>query len=194
MKSKEHLNLKPKGGCPKLHSGHMEVAVAELIGWREHSIVPNVFWGLNLRHEADLLVLDKAGRFTEIEIKVTLSDLKADFKKRHGHYSKIIGRLIYAVPDKLVEYAKEHIPKESGLISVRWNQYIGKFVATWVYTCKHQKGTEKPDAKKIQKFLELGCMRIWSLKQVLNSRALAALNSNASPQKELWNANYEPLL
>jgi hypothetical protein len=184
MKDKQPLNLKPKGGFPKLHSGHMEVAVAELIGWREHIIVPNVFWGLNLRHEADLLVLDKSGRFTEIEIKISKSDLKADFKKKHDHYTKIIGRLIYAVPDKLVETAKELIPKEAGLISVNWNQYIGKFEAKWIRTCKHFKHTEKPDQKTVQKFMHLGCMRIWSLKSTLNSRALAALNSKALEQPD----------
>ena len=184
MKNNKPLNLKPKGGCPKLHSGHMEVAVAELIGWREHTIVPNVFWGLNLRHEADLLVLDKSGRFTEIDIKISKSDLKADFKKKHDHYTKIIGRLIYAVPDKLVETAKELIPKEAGLISVNWNQYLGKFEAKWVYTCRHFKHTEKPDQKTIQKFMHLGCMRIWSLKSTMNSRALAALNSKALEQPD----------
>lgn len=156
----------------------MEVAIAELIGWRENTIVPNVFWGLNLRHEADLLVLDKSGRLTEIEIKVTLSDLKADFKKMHGHSSTIISRLIYAVPDKLVEYAQEHIPKHAGLITVNWNQYLGKFEARWIKPCKHFKNMEKPSQEVLIKLMKLGCMRIWSLKKSLNSRSLAEAQTN----------------
>jgi hypothetical protein len=36
---------------PKLHAGHIEVAVAELLGWREHTIVPNVSWGPDLLAE-----------------------------------------------------------------------------------------------------------------------------------------------
>lgn len=158
---------------PKIHSGHMEIAVAELIGWRESTVVPNVSWGLGLRHEADLLVLDKHERFTEIEIKISKSDLKADFKKLHNHSSAFIGRLIYAVPEDLVEYAKELVPKKCGIISVNWNKFSGKFEAKWARNCKHNKYVEKPDAKVIKKFLQLGCMRIWSLKLALNSRSLA---------------------
>ena len=169
---------------PKLHAGHMEVAIAELLGWREHTIVPNVSWGLDLRHEADLLVLDKAGRFTEVEIKVTLSDLKADFKKKHQHQSKIIGRLVYAVPEKLVAFASNSIPDGSGLISVSWNQWLVKFEAKWIYTCRFQKGYQKPDDKMVARFLALGCMRIWSLKKSLNARALSALDSVSLDQPE----------
>ncbi|MCA6372246.1 MAG: MmcB family DNA repair protein [Cytophagales bacterium] len=162
----------------------MEVAVAELLGWREHTIVPNVSWGLDLKHEADLLVLDKAGRFTEIEIKVTLSDLKADFKKKHQHQSKLIGRLVYAVPDKLVEFASTTIPDGCGLISVSWNQWLGKFEAKWVYTCRFQKDYKKPDTKMVLKFLNLGCMRTWSLKKSLNAIALSKLGSAGLEQPD----------
>jgi hypothetical protein len=98
---------------PRLHSGHMEVAVAELIGYRNHTIVPNVSWGLGLRHECDMLVLDKKGQFTEIEIKISLADLKADFKKPHGHASKIITRLVYAIPKDMLE--KSSNARKAGL-------------------------------------------------------------------------------
>lgn len=151
----------------KLHVGHMEVAVANLIGWRENVIVPNVYFGLGLRHEADLIVLDKSGRLTEIEIKCTLSDLKADFKKPHSHQSSIISRLVYAVPDKIVDYAKENIPPGAGLISVKWSDARCEYMARWERMCRHKK-TDPPGHKITTKLMALGCMRIWTLKKKLN--------------------------
>lgn len=166
---------------PKLHAGHMEVAVAKLIGWRQHTIVPNVSWGLGLRHEADMLVLDKSNRLTEVEIKISKSDLKADLSKRHGHASSIISRLVYAVPDDLVEIASQILPNSVGIISVRWDGYIGAFKAKWVRNCKHNK-TRRPDDKQIIKMAQLGCMRIWSLKERLIESKYAKARIGISPE------------
>jgi len=150
---------------PEIHAGHIEVAVATLIGWRRHTIVPNVSWGLNLRHECDLLILDDKGRFTEVEIKVTRSDLKADLKKTHGHSSKIISRLIFAVPHELLEFSLDVIPSRAGLITVKWDHYGGRFEAQWQRRCRHCKHFEKTGPETVLKFMSLGCMRIWSLKE-----------------------------
>ena len=150
----------------KLHSGHIEVAVANLFNYRLHTIVPNVSWGLGLSHECDMLILDKQGRFTEVEIKISLSDFKADFKKGHGHQSQIISRLVYAFPEKLDQWALENVPVNSGLISVRHEEKRG-FIAEWIRVNQHSKHIQKPSDKIISKFMSLGCMRIWSLKTAL---------------------------
>jgi len=152
------------------HSGQMEVAVACLIGYRQNTIVPNVSWGLGLHHECDMLVLDTQDRFTEIEIKVSKSDLKADFKKSHNHHSKIISRLVYAVPRNLLDSALELVPPNCGIIVVDEVEKYGKlyYVAKWHRIVRHDKHKSKPSDKKIRKFMELGCMRIWSLKAHYN--------------------------
>lgn len=156
---------------PKIHSGYMECAIAELIGWRTHTIVPNVSWGLGLNHECDMLVLDTDGRFTEIEIKITISDLKAESKKKHNHSSKIITRLIYAVPEEILETAKSLINEKYGIISVKYDVILERFVASWVRRSKHYRIDnylyKKPDGEIINKFYQLGCMRIWTLKKLL---------------------------
>jgi len=156
----------------KPHSGQMELAVAELIGYRQHTIVPNVSWGLGLRHECDMLILDSQGRFTEVEIKVSKSDLKADFNKTHGHSSKIISRLVYAIPDFMLDLALELVPQGCGIIVVNAKEMNGViyYKAKWRRIPKHNKRAEKPDQKTINKFYHLGCMRIWSLKGKLNQR------------------------
>lgn len=148
---------------PEIHSGDIEIAVARLIGFRMNTIVPNVSWGLGLNHECDMLVLDSKGRFTEIEIKISASDLKADFNKKHRHQSKIISRLIYAMPDWLCDSHAHLIPSDCGLISV-FEVRPKVFKAKWVKICKHDKYS-RPSQKQIEKFYHLGCMRIWSLKE-----------------------------
>lgn len=154
----------------------MEIAIARLVGWRSNSIVPNVSWGLNLKHEADMLILDKCGRFTEVEIKISVSDLKADFKKRHNHDSKYISRLYYAVPENMIKTAIELIPQHAGLIGVYYNTERYYFYAKWVKQVKHNKNP-KPDDDVVKKFLELGCMRVWSLKETLNQKSLQNLTN-----------------
>jgi hypothetical protein len=146
-----------------MHSGHIEVAVAKLINYRIHTIVPNVSWGLGLKHECDMLILDNKGRFTEVEIKTSVSDLKADFKKKHNHVSEIISRLIYAMPIELYNSHGNLIPKNCGIISVR-DTPIG-YRARWERIVKHNPDKKRPDDKTVKKFFQLGCMRIWSLKE-----------------------------
>jgi hypothetical protein len=153
----------------KLHSGHIEVAVAKLLNFRNHIIVPNVYWGLGLKHECDMLVLDNKGRFTEVEIKVTASDLKADFKKSHEHKSQFISRLIYAMPKELCEKHADLIPKYCGIISVSAILYKGidypLIKAEHYRLSKHDKTKETPHQSVVNDFMRLGCMRIWSLKE-----------------------------
>lgn len=157
----------------KATSLDIEIAVSNLISYRLNTIVPNVSWGLGLNHECDLLILDKQNRFTEIEIKVTLSDLKADFNKKHGHHSSIISRLYYAFPADMLDRSLPLIPKHIGIIICHkvGIYYLGKpgYRAQYYRKCKHDKYS-RPNDKQIRKFLDLGCMRIWSLKMHLFSK------------------------
>jgi len=162
----------------KLHAGDIELAVSALLNYRVYTIVPNVSWGLGLRHECDMLALDNNDRFTEIEIKVTVSDLKADFKKRHNHASEFISRLYYAMPIELCEKYADIIPNHCGIISVkpicnRDGQHILN-KAQYYRMAKHDKTKRKPDQRTIMKFMKLGCMRIWSLKHHNNKTKLIA--------------------
>jgi hypothetical protein len=151
-----------------MHSGDIELAVANLLSYRVQTIVPNVSWGLGLRHECDMLVLDNKNRFTEVEIKISIADLKADFKKKHGHHCKFISRLVYAIPYELLEKSLELIPGHCGIIVVKldkkWNFKQGKeiicYTASWHRQCRHDKTKDKPSAEIIKKFYHLGCMRI----------------------------------
>lgn len=143
----------------------IEIAVAHLLDFRAHTIVPNISWGLGLNHECDMLAIDKKKRFTEIEIKISASDLKADFNKEHGHRSKIISRLIYAMPEELYKTHGHLVPKPHGIIAVETipRSGINIYKAKWRRQCQHNV-IQTPTEHQIHKFMSLGCMRIWTLK------------------------------
>jgi hypothetical protein len=149
---------------PKIHSGHVENAVAALLNPRVFTIVPNVSWGLGLRHECDMLALSSDGYFTEIEIKISVADAKKDLEKWHGHKSNVISRLVYAFPIELKDKIIPYIPEHAGMITVHYNESRHTYYAKWLKVIKYDK-SKKPDQKTIEKFYQLGCMRIWSLKQ-----------------------------
>lgn len=150
---------------PLLHSGYMEIAVTGLLDYRVYTIVPNITSGIpGLRHECDLLCLSRSGYLTEVEIKISKSDLKRDFKKEHGHKNKYIQRLVYAVPLELKDIALELIPETAGLIVVDWDKR-GWWFAAWERHSKPDKTALKPNQVVLNRFYRLGCMRIWSLKR-----------------------------
>ena len=142
----------------KVSATEIELSVARYFSWRINLIVPNVSWGLWL-HECDLLVVTKAGYCYEVEIKISLSDLKADAKKSHGHKSKMIRKLYFAIPEYLTD-AIEHIPENAGIliISARGQCKMFRDAAT---------NSEAPKLTEKERYqvARLGTMRIFNLKQ-----------------------------
>ena len=151
-----------------MHSGEIEVLLANYLNPRINLIVPNISWGLDL-HEIDLLVLTKSGYAWEIEIKTSLSDLKADKKKKHGHFSNKIHRLYFAVPEELKEEALMHIPERAGLFVTRnTKDFRGNFgCVSLVRAPKINTKARKFNDKEIKHLYELAAMRIWSLKELI---------------------------
>jgi hypothetical protein len=81
-------------------------------------ICHNVSWGM-FNHECDILVLEQDNTFTEIEIKVSKSDVKKDLQKPHKHESKKISRLYFAIPEDLYRPdVIELIPDRAGILVV----------------------------------------------------------------------------
>lgn len=101
----------------KITTLDMEIALMQFFNIRKHLIVPNVSWGL-MNHECDLLILRKTGYAIEVEIKVSKSDLLAEEKKKHDHWSPKIKELYFAVPYYMKEFALENIPNIAGLVIV----------------------------------------------------------------------------
>lgn len=79
-----------------------------LFDQRSSVVVPNISWGM-LPYEADLIGISKSGQVTEVEIKRSLSDLRADYRKGHRHDAPCVTYFFYCVPESLVEQAKKVI-------------------------------------------------------------------------------------
>lgn len=87
---------------------------------RTHLVVPNVDWGF-LNHEADLLIVSKSKYLTEVEIKRTWTDFKADFKKKHTHQDPKLSHFYYAVPEKIAQKVFDFLYVGTLDIRNRWS-------------------------------------------------------------------------
>lgn len=155
--------------------------------WNKRSdiMVPNLSWGF-LPYEADFVVLTKSGYLTEVEIKRSWEDFKADFKKDHHHDDERIYHFYFCVPvgifDKVKEFLMDKLMAElddysKQVLSQKPDMHIphSKLPAVLTYDENgiviRQKfgfsGANRHKARKL--FLEeqlqiarLGCLRYWS--------------------------------
>jgi hypothetical protein len=129
--------------------------------------VPNVSWGWNLRYEADLIAIGKTGSCSEIEIKVSKQDLKADAEKdkfKKFGLDKRISKFYYAVPIEMKDFALQHIPSTAGLITVKpGKQSYNLPSATVERRAETIKTARKPTEEEILKLHQLGVLRYWNL-------------------------------
>lgn len=136
----------------------IEVAVVEWLGVRSHLIVPNVSWGLGV-HECDLLAVSRSGYATEIEIKVSASDLRRDQDKCHHHESSKIKYLYFAMPLRMERYVAE-VPIHAGVILVsREGRCIVKRKPT------ANRSARAFTAEEMYALARLGTLRMWAMKQ-----------------------------
>ena len=143
-----------------LTTPEIELAVANHLDIRVNIIVPNIHWGL-LPYETDLFVLSKTGYATEIEIKVSAADLKADKLKKHNHSSPLIRKLYFAMPDCLEQHIK-HVPSKAGIFLVDYYGRVKEFRKPKINTA-----ARKLTDKEIYQVLRLGNMRTWGLRKKL---------------------------
>lgn len=141
-------------------AAEIEIIIAGYFDYRINCIIPNISFGMKL-HECDILVLSKHGYATEIEIKVSKSDIVKDRKKEHGHNSNKIKYLYFAIPIKLdkddiikiiPERAGIIIINREGLIYVKRKPQINTNANVFTIDDKYQ-------------LARLGAIRIWGLKR-----------------------------
>ena len=153
----------------------IEIAVARYFNTRVNLIVPNISRGMGL-HECDLLIITKNNYAYEVEIKVSLSDLKKDVEKQHNHGMTVpkvfeglipvndkIRELYFAIPNYLLKY-QHYIPEQAGIITVE----EGGRCET-IREAKIKSEYRFTDDEKFN-VARLGTMRIWSLKSKLRER------------------------
>lgn len=126
----------------------------------QFAVVSNVSWGL-LPWEADLIACSKAGFLNEIEIKVSLSDWKADIDKHKfsgASFTRWIKRFYYAAPIELaVRYQEIVMPPFAGVLGV--SDYGGvKVIKEAVHN-----NARKMSNQELLQLARLGSMKAWSL-------------------------------
>ena len=146
-----------------INSLQIEIALANYFNPRRNVIVPNVWWGMGLNHECDLMVMTRSGYVYEIEIKTSKADLIRDLKKPHGHSDDRIRKLYFCVPEPLFEECRGLIPEPAGIIV-----YDGNFCVK-----KREAKTNRVqplNAEAREKLYQLAAMRVWTLKKQLQNR------------------------
>ena len=157
----------------------IELAIMRKFDFRRNLIVPNVTNMVGIvPFETDMLVITHNGYAHGFEIKVSKSDLKADFKKpQHCKFDQVhngktglqkyYGKFkyfSYAVPEELKEYALEVIPDFCGLWVFRKTEFqrLGIF-----YEARSPKKLfdKKWSDKEMYSVARLGAMRIYNLKR-----------------------------
>jgi hypothetical protein len=151
-----------------LTTEEIELAVAKHFNVRRNIIVPNISWGLGL-HECDVLVLRPSGYLLEVEIKRTKADLINDANKLHGHIDRKnrIKEFWFAIPEELIETAKENLDKKIGIIAVYKTQWGAQPIT--VRDATPNKNPKKLTQKERLQMIRLGCIRIWSLKKKIKT-------------------------
>jgi hypothetical protein len=165
----------------------IELAIAQKFNPSVNIIVPNVCWGLQI-HECDILICTPSNYLTEVEIKTSRADLKADTKKKHQHQSNKIKRLFFAIPEALKPHI-EHIPERAGILVI--NEHY-KFTSERVQTIREAQTNKlaRPiSATEREHLAHLGTMRIWTLKDTISKYCKGRIQFDAIAS-ELQGASY----
>lgn len=130
-------------------------------------MVPNVSWGL-LDYEADFIIMTPNGYLTEIEIKRSFEDFKADFKKDHHHDDERIYHFYYCVPesikDKVTGFLDENFKYgayKPALLTYNEYGHIQKEKYGYSGACRSKK-VRKLFLEEQLKLAKLAAFRYWS--------------------------------
>ena len=131
-------------------------------------VVPNVLLG---PYEADFVTITKSDYLIEVEIKISISDFRADFKKKHYHDCPEVNALYYAIPKELYEKHKEEVDEScdkvgAGIILV--GQRHPENRDSYAYLDRFAKKPKLRNVKpltmyRMLNFARLGCLRWPSL-------------------------------
>lgn len=152
----------------KLTVDEIQIALRNSGIWnkRQDIFIPNLSWGM-LNYEADLVIITKSGYLTEVEIKRSWADFKADFKKGHEHDDPRVYHFYYCVPESICERVAEFLQEKygAGRPSVLCVSEEGN-IRHYDGGISHR-GGRKLFLEEQLTAARLGCMRVWNLKEKL---------------------------
>lgn len=133
--------------------------IAEQIGFA-NICIPNVTMLWYGSYEADLVYISKRNYLTEVEIKISMSDFYADFKKRVYHASDLVRTFYYAFHEDFYLANRDKIDKKldgssTGIITVNEEE---PFIYYWK-KAKARKGVKPLTTQELYRLMRLGCMK-----------------------------------
>lgn len=142
----------------------IEYTLANYFDYTRNIVVPNISWGMSgLNHECDIFVMRPTGYCVEVEIKRSMSDLKADIQKKHCHESNKIKELWFCISNAWdIEEAKKYIPSRAGILTYSRDQRIK---LSDIRQPKINTAAQPLTEDEQRNLLRLAHMRIWSMKR-----------------------------
>lgn len=126
----------------KILTKEMEYALYEKYGLKSNLFTLRITYLPNIiNHECDVLMVSKSNYLTEIEIKVSLADLKKDLGKWHKHSNDKIKYQYFAIPEYLEKYAYL-IPENFGVLLVKKQEINYKYENNVYYYKTHYRVRE----------------------------------------------------
>lgn len=98
----------------------IQQALSQYYDWRKVKCYRNVVWGWGI---TDFLAISGAGYATEVEIKISLGDWKADASKEKWKHPQKSSMFYYAIPHPLLVNIPAHVRPEWGIIVVKDTGY-----------------------------------------------------------------------
>jgi hypothetical protein len=135
----------------------IQIGLARYFDYRKCIIVPNVSWGMFSDRECDLIVMRSTGYLAEVEIKISVADLKKDLEKHHHHFSFRIKELYFAMPEKMVTSC-HLVPEHAGIIIMRKGLGVDL-----IRKAEVNKQARALTDKEQFKLARLGAIRVWPL-------------------------------
>ena len=138
---------------------HTETSIQYVLGKiygieRGYITMPNVLMG---RYEADFIYINKNRYLVEVEIKISISDFKADFKKGVFHNHRKIRALYYAIPRDLFKNHWETILELTK--SVGAGVVVVDETCCEVYQKAKLRNVQPLDDYEVQSFMRIGCLK-----------------------------------
>lgn len=146
---------------------------------RTDLMVPNVSWGL-LDYEADFVIMTPNGYLTEVEIKRSFEDFKADFRKDHKHDDERVYHFYYCVPESIFEKVKAYMdelyrltPRKKPAV-LTYDECGGIKDQRYGYTdANRNKKCRKLFLEEQFKLARLGTFRYWAIEEKTTGKELS---------------------
>ena len=155
--------------------------------------VPNVSYGFNYSGESDLLIIRPSMFLIEVEIKISVADLKKDVEKsKHKDWERAtnpVAELYYAMPSSIWDKVKDNppIPDHAGIVIIDESKLDRYTKHQFIRKAKKHAFARTLTHLEIYRITRLGCYKFWVNNSKLD-RANTQLRTTLKNLNEIKNS------